>query len=261
MACVGAVYTIDPFVRTVDDIVDEAQRKARALDRPVPAHKRVQAELLDDKESLFASLALQVGQRRGEPLCTVLFLSDGERKMWTLQKQYLPEAIGILDLWHVMEYLWKGAHIFHPEGSSQAEAWVGQRLEMLLQGKVGYVIGGLKQMSTKYALKGTKKKTLHRVITHFHNNRAHMHYDEYIAHGYPIGSGVAEGACRHLVKDRMERTGMRWTEDGAQAILDLRRTYLNGDWKEYWTHYSNAENERLYGHLTFDNSRTYKATA
>lgn len=85
-----------------------------------------------------------------------------------------------------------------------------------------------------------------------------MHYDEYIAHGYPIGSGVAEGACRHLVKDRMERTGMRWTEDGAQAILDLRRTYLNGDWKEYWTHYSNAENERLYGHLTFDNSRTYK---
>ena len=261
MACVGAVYTIDPFVRTVDDIVDEAQRKARALDRPVPAHKRVQAELLDDKESLFASLALQVGQRRGEPLCTVLFLSDGERKLWTLQKQYLPEAIGILDLWHVMEYLWKGAHIFHPEGSSQAEAWVGQRLEMLLQGKVGYVIGGLKQMSTKYALKGTKKKTLHRVITHFHNNRAHMHYDEYIAHGYPIGSGVAEGACRHLVKDRMERTGMRWTEDGAQAILDLRRTYLNGDWKEYWTHYSNAENERLYGHLTFDNSRTYKATA
>ena len=135
MACVGAVYTIDPFVRTVDDIVDEAQRKARALDRPVPAHKRVQAELLDDKESLFASLALQVGQRRGEPLCTVLFLSDGERKLWTLQKQYLPEAIGILDLWHVMEYLWKGAHIFHPEGSSQAEAWVGQRLEMLLQGK------------------------------------------------------------------------------------------------------------------------------
>ena len=81
-----------------------------------------------------------------------------------------------------------------------------------------------------------------------------------LAAGYPIGSGVAEGACRHLVKDRMERTGMRWTEDGAQAILDLRSTYLNGDWKEYWTHYSNAENERLYGHLTLDSSTTYKAT-
>ena len=260
MACVGAVYTIDPFVRTVHDIVDEAQRKARAVDRPVPAHKRVQAELLDDKESLFASLAHQVAQRRGEPVRSVLFLSDGERKLWTLQKQYLPDAIGILDLWHVMEYLWKGAHIFHPESSGQAEAWVGQRLEMLLQGKVGYVIGGLKQMHTKYALKGTQKKTLHSVITYFHNNRAHMRYDEYIAHGYPIGSGVAEGACRHLVKDRMERTGMRWTEDGAQAILDLRSTYLNGDWKEYWTHYSNAENEHLYGHLTLDSSTTYKAT-
>ena len=260
MACVGAVYTIDPFVRTVHDIVDEAQRKARAVDRPVPAHKRVQAELLDDKESLFASLAHQVAQRRGEPVRSVLFLSDGERKLWTLQKQYLPDAIGILDLWHVMEYLWKGPHIFHPESSGQAEAWVAQRLEMLLQGKVGYVIGGLKQMNTKYALKGTQKKTLHSVITYFYNNRAHMRYDEYIAHGYPIGSGVAEGACRHLVKDRMERTGMRWTEDGAQAILDLRSTYLNGDWKEYWTHYSNAENERLYGHLTLDSSTTYKAT-
>jgi len=260
MACVGAVYTIDPFVRTVDDIIDEAQRNARALDRPVPAHKRVQAELLDDKERLFASLAQQVYQRLRDPVQKMLFLSDGERRLWKLQAHYLPEAIGILDLWHVMEYLWKGAHVFHPEGSVQAEAWVGQRVQMLLEGKVGYVIGGLKQMSTKSALKGNDKKTLHRIITYFHNNRTHMHYDEYIAHGYPIGSGVAEGACRHLVKDRMERTGMRWTVEGAQAILNLRSTYLNGDWRAYWTHYTTAENERLYGHLTFDNSRTYKAT-
>jgi hypothetical protein len=260
MACVGAVYTIDPFVRTPEDILDEVQRKERASKRPVPCHKRVQAELLDDKEVLFASLADQVEQRQGDAPKPLLFLSDGERRLWKLQQKYLPQAIGILDLWHVMEYLWKGAHLFHPEGSTQAEGWVSQRLEMLLDGKVGSVIGALKQMMTKHALKGTEKKTLQSIITYFHNNRPHMRYDQYIAAGYPIGSGVAEGACRHLVKDRLERTGMRWTEEGAQAILDLRSTYLNGDWEEYWTHYTHAENERLYGHLTFDDTIAYKAT-
>jgi hypothetical protein len=260
MACVGAVYSIDPFVRTPADILDETQRQACAVDRPVPYHKRVEAQLLDDKEALFAALAQQVQQRQteGQPL---LFLSDGERSLWTLKKTYLPEAIGILDLWHVMEYLWKGAHVFHPEGSTPAEEWVRHQLALLLDGKVGYVIGGLKQRLTKHRLKGPKKKSLHSVITYFHNNRAHMRYDEYIAQGYPIGSGVAEGACRHLVKDRMERTGMRWIEDGAQAILDLRSTYLNGEWPPYWDYYPTVEKERLYGHLTVDQTKTYKATA
>ena len=261
MACVGAVYTIAPFVRTPEAILDEVQRKIAAAKRPLPYHKRVQAELLDDKASLFASLAQQIHQRQNQAPKEVLFLSDGERALWRLQPRYLPEAIGILDLWHVMEYLWKGAHLFHPEGSTAAEAWVGQRLGMLLEGKIGYVIGGLKQMRTKHALKGAKRKALQNILTYFHHNRAQMRYDEYLAAGYPIGSGVAEGACRHLVKDRLERTGMRWTVEGAQAILDLRSTYLNGDWTAYWSHYTHAENKRLYRDLNFRNTLPYKAIA
>jgi hypothetical protein len=191
----------------------------------------------------------------------VLFLADGERRLWALKKQYLPDAIGILDLWHVMEYLWKGAHVFHPEGSEKAQAWVGHRLAMLLDGQVGHVVSGLKQMATKHRLTGAKKKTLQRISTYFHNNRAHMCYDQYLAQGYPIGSGVAEGACRHLVKDRMERTGMRWTPSGAQAILDLRSTFLNGEWNDYWTHYTQREYQRLYSHLNRKHTTAYKATA
>jgi hypothetical protein len=261
MACVGAAYSIDPFERTPEQILDEVQRKAAAANRPIPYHKRVQAELLDDKASLFASLAEQIHQRQTDDPKPVLFLSDGERALRTLQQRYLPEAIGILDLWHVMEYLWKGAYVFHAEGSTMAEAWVGQRLRMLLEGKVGYVIGGLKQMLTKHKLKGVNRKTVQSIITYFHNNRTRMRYHEYLAAGYPIGSGVAEGACRHLVKDRMERTGMRWTVEGAQAILDLRSTYLNGDWTSFWNHYAQTESERLYSQLTFEKSKTYKATA
>ena len=261
MACVGAVYSIEPFERTPEQILDEVQRKTAAAQRPSPYGKRVQAELLDDKASLFESLADQVHQRQTPIPKPVLFLSDGERALHKRQQRYLPEAIAILDLWHVMEYLWKGAHVFHAEGSPAAEAWVGKRLQMLLEGNVGYVIGGLKQMRTKHALKGASLKTVQAIITYFHNNRSRMRYDQYLAAGYPIGSGVAEGACRHLVKDRMERTGMRWTVEGAQAILNLRSTYLNGDWTRFWTHFTKTENQRLYERLTFGKPNAYKTTA
>ena len=76
-----------------------------------------------------------------------------------------------------------------------------------------------------------------------------MKYDEYLAAGYPIGSGVVEGACRHLVKDRMERSGMRWLPSGAQAMLDLRATYLNGEWNNFWKFHVASEDQRLYDRI------------
>jgi hypothetical protein len=226
MACVGAVYAIVPFPRSVDEILNEVLRKESVSRRPRPNHKHVRADLVAEKETTFAWLAAQVDQRNPLGQQAVVCLMDGEKKLWSLKRKYLPNAIGILDLWHVMERLWKGAYVFHKEGSNQAQAWVTKRLEMLLKGKVGYVIRALRQMITKHRLRGKKKKTIEDIITYFHNNRKHMHYDLYLAAGYPIGSGVAEEACRHLVKDRLERTGMRWRLEGAQAILNLRATYL-----------------------------------
>jgi hypothetical protein len=104
---------------------------------------------------------------------------------------------------------------------------------MHLEGKVRHVVGGLRQMITKRDLKGTVRKTVREVAGYFERNRGRMKYDEYLAADYPIGSGVAEGACRHLVKDRLERTGVRWHTDGAQAMLNLRATYLNGEWESF----------------------------
>jgi hypothetical protein len=75
-----------------------------------------------------------------------------------------------------------------------------------------------------------------------------MKYDEYLKNGYPIASGVIEGACRHFVKDRMERAGLRWSIDGAQAMLDLRSTYLNDDWDEFTAYRVKKETEKLYPH-------------
>lgn len=259
MAYVGAVYTIDRYRRTVDDVVDEVQRKQRAADRPKPQHKRVWVEMTRQREDapangktrLFARLGVEVESRKADQDQPIVCLMDGERALWAAMREWLPErTVGILDLYHVMarfsrmKGLWKAAHCFHAEKSGAAEEFVTARLRMLLDGKVGYLIGGLRRKLAD--LCGAKRKRLLSVIGYLNNNRSHMRYDEYLAAGYPIGSGVIEGACRHVVKDRMELSGMRWTVDGAQSMLYLRSIYLNGDWLEFDEHRIQAEQDTLY---------------
>ena len=254
MACVGAVYTIKPFVRSADDIVDEVMRKQNAENRPKPQHKEVRAELtrpiegveVKGKTRIFAWFKQQVDARNPKREKPVVCVMDGERALWTMLKRFMLGVVCILDLYHMMERLWAAAHCFHPEGSEEAKAFVTQRLRRVLQGDVGRVVGGLKQMATKHKLRGTKLTQLKSAIGFLHRNRRYMHYDQYLAAGYPIGSGVAEGACGHLVKDRMERTGMRWVVPSAQAMLDLRALHASDKWDEYQTYRINTESRRLY---------------
>jgi hypothetical protein len=256
MACVGAVYSIDRFRRTPDEVIDELSREQSRQDRPAPQHKHVWAEMtrtVDDIEcnartTVFGAMSDEVRFRNRRGRKPVVCLLDGERALWDAKRLWFgEEVVGILDLFHVLERLWKAAYCFHREGSSAAEQFVTERLRMLLEGKVGALIGGLRRMQTRRGLKGEKARNLSTVIGYFENNREHMKYDEYLAEGYPIGSGVAEGACRHVVKDRMEQTGMRWTVEGAQAMLHLRSIYLNGDWEPFLEHRIEAEQTTLYG--------------
>jgi hypothetical protein len=252
MAAVGAAYTIKPFVRTADDVIEEVMRKKARERRPRPQNKRVRAELLVGKVALFLWLADEVIRRNPRGSKPVIFLSDGERALHDRQSEYLPEnTVCILDLFHVMERLWKVAWCFFAEKTQKREAhqWVEERLKRLLEGKVDAVIRGMRYRATQRGLKGQKRKPVEDAAEYFEGNRDRMKYDEYLAAGYPIGSGVVEGACRHLVKDRMERTGMRWLPSGAQAMLDLRATYLNGEWDAYWNFHMLQEDERLYGKI------------
>ena len=257
MACVGGVYTIDPFVRTPEDVVDEVLRDARKPDRPKPCHKQLRAELtreidgaeVNAKDRIFSWLAEQVKVRNPRGRKKVVCVMDGERALWKKLLALVSGIVCILDLFHVLERLWQAAHCFHPEGSDAAKEFVSDRLFRLLRGEVGYVIGGLKQMATKQGLRGSRGQQLSEVIGYLQRNRRLMLYDEYLAAGYPIGSGVAEGACRHLVKDRMERTGMRWCIPGAQAMLNLRAVYLNDDWDAFQNHRIKEERRRLYPYL------------
>jgi len=241
MACVGAVYSIEPFVRKAEDIIDEVLREEQAERRPEPPHKHVWAEMTREvggievpaKEGLFCHLHAELTARNLGHDRPVVCLLDGERALWDAQEVYFPEAVGILDLFHVLERLWAVAHCFHAEGSDEAKQFVEYRLRDLLQGRVGYVVSGLKKRLRAGKLSSQRRKVVRSAVKYLTNNRGHMRYDEYLAAGYPIGSGVAEGACRHLVKDRMEQTGMRWTVEGAQAMLHVRALYLNGQWEEY----------------------------
>jgi len=267
MACVGSVYTIEPFVRSADDVVDELMRKEARQNRPQPQHKQVRAELtrpidgveVNGKDRIFAWFKEQVEARNPRRKKPVVCVMDGERALWKMLLSYLCGIICILDLFHMLERIWDAAHCFHPEGSDEAKAFVTQRLRRILQGDVGRVVGGLKQMATKQNLRGAKLKQLQSALGYLHRNRRLMHYDQYLAAGYPIGSGVAEGACRHLVKDRMERTGMRWQVPTAQAMLDLRGIHASNEWEQFQSYRIEAESRRLYPHRELVASVWHKA--
>ena len=255
MACVGGVYSVAPFYRTAEDVVDEILCKEKQKERPEPQNKRLRAVLtrevegkeVNAKEVIFDWLAKEVEQRDPHERRTVVAVMDGETKLRDLQELKIQRAIGILDIWHVTEYLWKVAYCFHREGSDEAEAFVETYLRKLLEGKVTRVIGGIRQMATKRGdLSKPKREKLEKYLNYFAERREYMKYDEYIAAGYPIGSGVVEGACRHLVKDRMEQTGMRWRIAGAQAILTLRAIYVNEDWEAFHTDRIHTEQRKLY---------------
>jgi hypothetical protein len=254
MACVGGVYSVAPFYRTADDVLDEILRNESQKQRPKPQNKRLRAVLtrqvdakeVNAKDVVFNWLAEEVRQRDPQECRTVVAIMDGETKLRDLQELKVGRAIGILDIWHVTEYLWKLAYCFHSEGSDEAEAFVETYLRKLLEGNVGRVIGGIRQMVTKRELSKHQCEKSQQCLNYFAERCEYMKYDEYLAAGYPIGSGVVEGACRHLVKDRMEQTGMRWRIAGAQAVLSLRAIYVNDDWDTFHTARIQAEQLKLY---------------
>ena len=126
---------------------------------------------VNGKDLTFAWLAQEASLRNLDGRRPLVCLMDGDRALWAMQEEYLPEAIGILDLFHVLERLWAAAHCFHREGSDEAETFVEDRLLRILEGDVGYVIGGLKQMMTKHRLRGSRRQRLQSVITYYENNR------------------------------------------------------------------------------------------
>lgn len=257
-ACVGSVYSIDRFVRSAEDVVDDVIRKQRAQDRPIPQNKVLRAELthqvdgveINGKNVIFEWFGEQIEARQTSRSQELVCVMDGAPTLWK-KLQALMKTLGvtivcILDIFHVMDYLWDAARCVHGSDDKAAEAFVTDRLRRILEGDVGRVIGGLRQMLTKGKFSSSKRKTLNTVIGYLHRKKKFMRYDEYLAKGYPIGSGVVEGACGHVVKDRMEGSGMRWSVPGAQSMLELRCVYLNENWEDFHDYRINDRVRNMY---------------
>jgi len=264
MAIVGAAYTVDRFVRTAEEVVEalfrrpEEEKKKRA--RPRPCHKQLCASLTlesphedearDGLATVFGWLGEQCRARNPDGRKATVCVMDGQETLWEARQSFLDHApvVEVLDLLHVTPRLWQAAHLFHPAESEAAEQFVRERVLRVLRGEGMLVVRGLRQMATKRGLAPASQRKVETICQYFEENGARMKYDEFLARGYPIASGVIEGACRHFVKDRMERAGMSWTKTGAQAMLNLRATYLNGDWDAFQEFRIARETERLYPH-------------
>jgi len=246
MSTVISAYNIERHIRSADDVAGEINEEKPASSRPKPQCKQVWGSLTEGPEKTVAFLAERIRERfrAGNELVCIL---DGEPSLWRLVYRYFPAAFFVIDIFHVLEHIADVAHCFYKEKSPEAKAFVRQRLRMLLTGNAGRVIGGLKQIMAKRKLTNATRYRIRQAIGYLERNKRHMRYDLCLENGYPIGSGVIEGACRNLVNDRLELTGMRWSFPGAESIIRLRAVYINSDWKDFWRFRRESERTRLYG--------------
>jgi len=259
MATVGAVYTVDPYVRTPEEVVAALFRDPdyEPGPRPEPCHKRVWASLPQEgpeprssMDIVFDWLWWEFAQRNPRLDRPTVCICDGQEALWQAcaDSVWDDQRVEVLDLLHVTPRLWQAAKLLYGDKGKEVLPFVRQRVAQVLEGKVDSVLRSLRRLAAAFQLRGAKKKSMSRLCSYLHKNRQRMHYDVYLRAGYPIASGVIEGACRHLIKDRMERAGMHWTLDGAQAMLDLRSVWIGDQWESFQKQRIETETERLYPH-------------
>lgn len=270
MATLGCVYSVDRYVRTPEDIVAALFRETTTPPpkRPKPCGKRYRSyftsaepgeEPVPSAYRTWTWLAKELTQRhqRQQP---VIRLMDGQNSLWDASDACLEDfidqlgktresrlLIDILDIIHVSGYVWRAAKVFHSHKEYQ-EAFAYDRLLRILHGEVSGVVKGLRRMATDQVLRGASLKEITTVCNYFENNAHRMRYDEYLKAGYPIATGVIEGACRHVIKDRMEQGGMRWRLVGAEAMLNVRAVNASSEWEEFAQWRQLHEAKRVHPH-------------
>ncbi len=250
MATVAAVYTIAPFVREPEEIVDGNNATLARAPRPRPEGKRVWASL-EKKPAEVIKQAFDEARKRDPTVQkTWAALVDGEKnQIRHLRRMARKTGVAltiVCDVIHVIEYLWAAGRAFYPESGPELEGWVRHRLLGILQGKAGLMAGGMRRSATRRDLDAKAREPVDKCATYLLNHAPYLRYDRYLAAGMPIATGVIEGACRHLVKDRMEITGARWSLPGAEAVLRLRALRSSGDFDEYWTFHEACEHRRTH---------------
>ncbi|MDJ0568058.1 MAG: ISKra4 family transposase [Pleurocapsa sp. MO_192.B19] len=235
MATVASVYSTPRFERRAEQIIGEDIEKP---ERPAIRNKRVWASVREEAKQVIDSVFEEATRRDPQHQREWVVLVDGEPRQLesirTAAKKRKVSVTIVLDFIHVLEYLWKAAHCFFTPGAKEAEPWVMERALRLLQGKVSDVAAGIRRSATLQKLSPSARENVDKCADYLLKYRKYLLYDQFLHKGYPIASGVIEGACRHLVNDRMDITGARWRLDRAEAVLEIRALRSSGDFDEYW---------------------------
>jgi hypothetical protein len=255
MAEVGAVYSVSPHIRSANDILGEmsslrsADQTCMKPNRPRPVNKRVLASVERPYYEVIDEGFAEAQRRDPQHLRPWIVLVDGDPKqivaiMAAATKWGVPITL-ICDCIHVLEYLWQAAHCLYKAGSSEAQKWVSTRFRGLLEGEdPSAMAAGMHRSATHRKLDTNKRKGIDDCARYLIHHKTQLDYATALANGYPIASGVIEGACRHIVRDRLDCCGARWLVKGAEAILKLRCLRSSGDLDTYWQYHLQQQFKR-----------------
>lgn len=250
LAEVGAVYDLKPVPRTAADVMGVPDPGRPAPAAPVAKNKWVTASVVDDAAEVVHDVFDEAERRDPAHARTWVALVDGNNhQIDRIEAEASDRAISVtvvVDLVHVLEYLWGAAWCFFSEGDPAAESWVRDRALAVLDGQARQVAAGIRRRATAMRLPRTKRAKADTCARYLVNKAEYLDYPTALASGWPIATGVIEGACRHIVKDRMDITGARWSTEGAEAVLKLRAVRANGDFEAYWHHHLERERMRVH---------------
>jgi hypothetical protein len=275
MAELACVYDAVPVPRTPEDVIStpaqkRRKRKAQAGTpkrkgkprEPQAGSKWLTASVTDDIPAVIAAAFDEAERRDSCHQREWVVLVDGNA---TQIEAVTAEAARrgvtvtiVIDLIHVLEYLWKAAWSFFDKGELAAEEWVADQARKILRGKSAQVAAGIRRRATTYGYTGPERAGADECARYLKNKEKHLDYATALAKGWPIATGVIEGAARWLVKDRMDITGARWGLEGAEAILKLRALTASGDLDEYWRYHLRREHERIH-HARYRDSHVLAA--
>lgn len=253
MATVACVFDTRPAPRRPHDVIGPPEgRSHHRVRRPRPKaeNKWLTASLVKTPEQVIAEAFDQAQARDPNHLRDWVVLVDGARhQLDVIHNEAARRGVTIhvlIDFVHVTEYVWAAAHAFHKPGSREAEAFTADRLTAILAGHAARVADELLELAHRENLTASRREaviTCHRYLT---GHLGQLHYDTALAKGWPIATGAIEGACRHLIADRLDITGARWGLTGAEAVLKLRAVTSNGHLDTYFAYHTAREHERLY---------------
>ena len=246
-ATVASVYDIEPHVRSAGSIMGIEEKNSQT---PKPSNKRVWASVEKSSIEVIEQMFSEALRRDPNQKRKWVVLVDGQsaqlKQIRQVMKKHKITATIVMDFIHVLEYLWKAAYCFFDESSQEAEDWVMERALKVLAGEASQVAAGIRRSSTKRNLYAKERENADKCSDYLLKKKGYLRYDKCLVEGYPIATGVIEGACRYLVKDRMDITGARWGLQGAEAVLKLRAIVSSNDFEEYFGFHKTKERLRNY---------------